>query len=105
MASSDPDSTDTRGLMKFLDASPSPYHAVHEASQALAAAGFSALTFADEWPDAGGWYVQRGGALLAGWTPPGSPAGRGPRIIGAHTDSPNLRVKPRPDTGSVGWRQ
>src|SRR3954468_3310622 len=26
-------------------------------------------------------------------------------MIGAHTDSPNLRVKPVPDTGSQGWRQ
>ena len=31
--------------------------------------------------------------------------GAGFRIIGAHTDSPNLRVKPRPDTGRAGWRQ
>ena len=27
------------------------------------------------------------------------------RLVGAHTDSPNLRVKPRPDTGALGWRQ
>jgi aspartyl aminopeptidase len=26
-------------------------------------------------------------------------------VIGAHTDSPNLRLKPRPDTGAAGWRQ
>jgi aspartyl aminopeptidase len=27
------------------------------------------------------------------------------RLIGAHTDSPNLRIKPRPDTGRAGYRQ
>jgi aspartyl aminopeptidase len=27
------------------------------------------------------------------------------RIVGAHTDSPNLRIKPRPDTGRAGYRQ
>jgi aspartyl aminopeptidase len=27
------------------------------------------------------------------------------RVIGAHTDSPNLRLKPHPDTGTAGWRQ
>ena len=26
-------------------------------------------------------------------------------VLGAHTDSPNLRLKPRPDTGRAGWRQ
>lgn len=32
---------------------------------------------------------------------PGAPF----RIAGAHTDSPNLRIKPRPDTGGFGWKQ
>ena len=27
------------------------------------------------------------------------------RIVGAHTDSPCLRIKPRPDTGVLGWKQ
>ncbi len=27
------------------------------------------------------------------------------RIVGAHTDSPGLRVKPHPDGGRAGWRQ
>ena len=45
------------------------------------------------------------GALVA-WRMAADLPGHAPfRIVGAHTDSPNLRVKPRPDTGSVGWRQ
>jgi aspartyl aminopeptidase len=47
----------------------------------------------------------RGGSLVAwGNSEPARLAG-GFRIIGAHTDSPNLRVKPRPDTGRAGCRQ
>jgi aspartyl aminopeptidase len=51
-------------------------------------------------------YLIRGGSLVA-WTGDAGAAagGDGFRVIGAHTDSPNLRVKPQPDTGRVGWRQ
>jgi aspartyl aminopeptidase len=37
--------------------------------------------------------------------PEGAEAERPLRILGSHTDSPNLRVKPVPDTGTLGWRQ
>jgi aspartyl aminopeptidase len=49
--------------------------------------------------------VVRDGALVAWSVPPGVTPETGFRVAGAHTDSPNLRVKPRPDTGSAGWRQ
>ncbi len=87
----------TADLMAFLWACPSPYHAVEEAARRLSEAGFV------EGAASGRWMVRRGGALIAGVCAPGVPAPV--RIIGAHTDSPNLRVKPRPDTGLVGWRQ
>jgi aspartyl aminopeptidase len=49
--------------------------------------------------------VLEGGSLVA-WRAPASVSATTPfRIVGAHTDSPNLRLKPRPDTGSAGWRQ
>lgn len=47
----------------------------------------------------------RAGALLAWYVPEGAPARTPFRIVGAHTDSPNLRIKPEPDTGTAGWRQ
>jgi aspartyl aminopeptidase len=93
-------------LRAFLDASPSPYHAVATAAERLTAAGFSGLDRHEEWndlPDRA--FVIHDGALIA-WR---SPAGAGPltpfRIVGAHTDSPCLRVKPNPDSSAVGWKQ
>jgi aspartyl aminopeptidase len=79
---------------------------VASAAAVLDEAGFEAFDEAEPWDRAvGGGYVTRGGALVA-WRVPDGPFGHAPfRIVGAHTDSPNLRVKPRPDTGSVGWRQ
>ncbi len=101
-----PDLAAARALCDYLAASPSPYHAVAEATARLDAAGFERLDEVAPWADAtGGRYVVRGGALIAWHAPPGLAPHAGLRIVGAHTDSPNLRVKPRPDTGAVGWRQ
>ena len=49
--------------------------------------------------------VIRGGSLVAWEVKAGADPLRGLRLIGAHTDSPNLRIKPRPDTGGSGYRQ
>jgi len=93
-------------LLTFLDDSPSPYHAVATATARLVAAGFTRLDERDAWPDeAGAYLVARGGALAAWITGGVSTPPRTVRLVGAHTDSPNLRCKPRPDTGREGYRQ
>ena len=93
-------------LLSFIRASPSPYHAVASAAQRLEKAGFRELHGTDDWTDtSGGCFVTRGGALIAWYVPEGAPAHLPFRIVGTHTDSPNLRVKPTPDTGTAGWRQ
>jgi aspartyl aminopeptidase len=93
-------------LIQFLDSSPSPYHAAAQARRRLAAAGFSELGLADEWPDGPGRYVVTDGGSLFAWVvPDGAAADTSFRLLGAHTDSPTLKVKPRPDTGSAGFRQ
>jgi aspartyl aminopeptidase len=93
-------------LLDYLASSPSPYHAVAGAAARLDAAGFRRLDEAEPWDsDTGAAYVVRGGALVA-WRAPGGADSATPfRIVGAHTDSPNLRLKPHPDTGAVGWKQ
>jgi aspartyl aminopeptidase len=96
----------TDDLMSFLAASPSPYHAVENAAGKLREAGFRQLSETDAWDaSAGGRYVIRGGALIAWYVPEGAGPHTPFRIVGAHTDSPNLRVKPLPDSGAHGWRQ
>jgi aspartyl aminopeptidase len=93
-------------LLAFLDASPSPYHAAATVAARLEAAGFERRDERAGWASGGRAFVVRGGSVVA-WDASGG-ADRldgGFRIVGAHTDSPNLRVKPRPDTGRVGARQ
>ncbi|MCF3962426.1 M18 family aminopeptidase [Streptomyces fuscigenes] len=100
------DRSHTDDLMAFLSASPSPYHAVANAAARLEKAGFRQVAETDQWDGAaGGRYVLRGGAIVAWYVPEGAPAHTPFRIVGAHTDSPNLRVKPLPDSGAYGWRQ
>ncbi|MDQ4503954.1 M18 family aminopeptidase [Sinomonas sp. ASV322] len=93
-------------LGRFVMASPSSFHAAHEGARRLAEAGFRVLSEAEEWPTAPGAYaVIRDGALMA-WV---VPDGAGPltpfRILGAHTDSPSFKLKPKPTTGAHGWLQ
>ncbi|MFF9058991.1 M18 family aminopeptidase [Streptomyces sp. NPDC101213] len=96
----------TDDLMSFLTASPTPYHAVATAAERLEKAGFRQVAETDAWEGtSGGKYVLRGGAIVAWYVPEGAAPHTPFRIIGAHTDSPNLRVKPLPDTGAHGWRQ
>ncbi|GAA2139581.1 M18 family aminopeptidase [Kitasatospora kazusensis] len=100
------DRTHTDDLIAFLSASPSPFHAVASAAERLEKAGFRRVAETDAWDAAvGGRYVIRGGALIAWYVPEGAGPATPFRVVGTHTDSPNLRVKPIPDTGSAGWRQ
>ncbi|MFD8424643.1 M18 family aminopeptidase [Streptomyces sp. NPDC059466] len=96
----------TDDLMTFLAASPTPYHAVANSAERLEKAGFRQVAETDAWDGtSGGKFVLRGGAIVAWYVPEGAGPHTPYRIVGAHTDSPNLRVKPQPDTGAHGWRQ
>lgn len=102
------DHAHTDGLLTFLNAAPTPFHAVAEAAARLEKAGFTRLEESGSWADGaaeGSHYVVRGGALIAWILPAGTEASRPFRIVGSHTDSPNLRVKPTADAGKAGWRQ
>jgi aspartyl aminopeptidase len=95
-----------RDLCRFIDAAPSPFHAVAECARRLEGAGFARLEERDAWKlGEGRYYAVRGASLVAWANDAGAPPERGFRVVGAHTDSPNLRVKARPNTASAGWRQ
>jgi aspartyl aminopeptidase len=95
-----------RPLLSYVDASPTPFHAVENAAAALSRAGYARqeeqAAFA---ADSRRGFLVRGGSLVA-WSAGSRPAVEGGfRVLAAHTDSPNLRVKARPNTGSAGFRQ
>lgn len=90
------------GLLKFLGNSPTPYHATRNLASLLAAQDFQILDEAHAWQlEPGGRYcVTRNGASLIAFTLPSDTShsiSHGIRMVGAHTDSPCLRVKPQPD--------
>ncbi len=95
-------SASAAGLCDFIDASPSPFHVCATVAARLTAAGYTELSEARRWPDEPGrYFTVRAGSLVA-WNSDGP---EGPfRIVGAHTDSPNLRVKQHPDRLVAGWR-
>lgn len=87
-------------FMDFVAASPTPLHCVAETVRRLESAKFKASEPAAKTNSAG--FRARAGSLIAWRTSKKA----GPvRVITAHTDSPNLRIKPRPDGVSAGARQ
>lgn len=94
-------------LLRFLGAAPTPYHAVAELSRRLSGAGFQGLNEAEEWHlDPGGrYFVTRDGSLIAFARGGADPLTAGWRMVGAHTDSPGLKVKPQPESLKSGCAQ
>ncbi|MCR5977581.1 M18 family aminopeptidase [Gordonia jinghuaiqii] len=99
-----PTSATAFGLGEFVDASPSPFHVCATVARELETAGYTRLFEDREWSStelsapAARHYVIRGGSIIA-WQAGEAGAFR---IVGGHTDSPNLRVKQHPDRSSAG---
>ncbi len=97
--------TDPSGdLRAFLDASPSPFHAAAEVARRLEAVGSIAVA-GDARPE--GDAIRRGHVVIDGavvaWVSAAEGAPEVFEIVGAHTDSPCLRLRPRPDAEVEGW--
>lgn len=93
-------------LLFYIDSSPSPYHAVAGAISRLEEAGYRRLHENQLWELALGgrhYVVRNEGSLIALEVGSEPPAEAGFRILGAHTDSPNLRLKPLPDVAGHGY--
>lgn len=98
-------------LISYLAASPSPFHATANGADALRAAGFADATAAMDGSLPRHGFVRQAGVLIA-WSNTGSGDGEGAasrqsptgfRILGAHSDSPNLRLRPHPDRHRGPW--
>lgn len=97
--------TSAHQLIDFIDASPSPWHAVASAEALLQAQDYIRLEEHARWQLATGgrYYVVRGGASMIAFVQGNKPlAETGFRIVGAHTDSPGFRLKPQAALGSDG---
>ncbi|MET4591927.1 M18 family aminopeptidase [Arthrobacter sp. 754] len=93
-------------LGAYVSASPSSFHAVHEAARRLDGADFTRLDELQPWDaGAGRFYIVRDGALIAWVVPDAAGPTTGFNILGAHTDSPSFKLKPKPTTGAHGWLQ
>ncbi len=95
-------------LIEFIDASPTPFHAVQTVVNRLKTAQFVELQESEIWEmqPGGRYYVIREDATIAAWIMGRvAPALAGLQIIGWHTDSPNLRIKPNPEVTTCGYHQ
>lgn len=102
------DATRARELCSFIASSPTPFHAVRQMAQRLEAAGFTHLRDSESWSlQAGGrYYVTRNdSSLVALHLGTAVLAEQGLRLIGAHTDSPCLKIKPVPEIQKQGFLQ
>jgi aspartyl aminopeptidase len=94
-------------LLAFLGDSPTPFHAVGSAMARLGAAGFTPIAETDAW-DAlppGRYALAHGGSTVLAFVIPDVKRIEGFRLVGAHTDSPNLRLKPQPEYKKEGYAQ
>jgi aspartyl aminopeptidase len=92
------------GLLQFVTASPTPFHAVASLSERLDSVGYVALDESMAWQltPGGRYYVTRNASSIIAFSLPESGTGlqhiaKGVCVVGAHTDSPCLRIKPQPD--------
>jgi aspartyl aminopeptidase len=95
-------------LSRFLARATTPFHAVKEMTRELIDAGFTALSESEDWQlVAGGkYYLQKNSSSLIAFIvgSKSSPL-EGMRMVGAHTDSPCLMVKPTPEIHKKGYFQ
>ncbi|RPA78667.1 aspartyl aminopeptidase [Ascobolus immersus RN42] len=87
------------GFLSFVNASPTPFHCVLSAKKKLVEAGFEEIKERDSWAKTikkgGKYYLTRNGSSIVAFAVGKKwQAGNGMALLGAHTDSPALRVKP-----------
>jgi aspartyl aminopeptidase len=94
-----------QSLLNFLQASPTPFHATDSMAQILLSSGYTELFEDQAWQlnEQAGYFIRRNdSSIIAIWIADKSQA---LRLVGAHTDSPCLKVKPNADISGKGYYQ
>ena len=96
-----------KGLMSFISNSPTPFHATTSMANRLITAGYGQLYVANEWHlVAGGrYFITRNDSTIVAFQLPQENALQRMHMVGAHTDSPCLKVKPNPEIKTKGYHQ
>jgi len=99
-----------RKAMTFLDSSPDPFHVVQTSVKMLTDVGFEELNTCEPYkgklkPGGKYYFTKNKSTLVAFAVGKKYKAGNGFKIIGGHTDTPNLKVKPRSKKSSSGCIQ
>lgn len=97
-----------QGLLEFLAESPTPFHATGTIAGRLRAAGFLPLHEGDAWNLVPGkrYFTTRNDSSIIAFVYGTEPlVEKGIRMLGAHTDSPCLKLKPRPELNRRGYYQ
>ncbi|PCJ86464.1 MAG: M18 family aminopeptidase [Thiotrichaceae bacterium] len=90
----------TNGLLDFIHHSPTPFHAVKTMIETLEQSGFKRLNESDSWSvqeQGQGYYVTRNDSSIIAFRLNQPLIDNGIKMVGAHTDSPCLKVKPNPE--------
>ena len=95
-------------LCDFIQASPTPFHAVKNLSKELSQAGYKLLYESDAWqlkPGQGYFVCRNSSSLIAFRTGYGVLQESGFKMVGVHTDSPCLKIKPQATLVNKGYAQ
>lgn len=86
-------------MLEFIKTSPTSFHAVANMAGMLESDGYIRLNEADGWEtgDEGKYYCTRNDSSLIAFTLANDVVTNGIRMVGAHTDSPCLKIKPNPE--------
>ena len=100
--------TFNQGLLEFISRSPTPFHAVAAISERLSSQGYQQLQETEKWDlqaNQGYWVNRNGSSIIAFHTGEDNALESGIRMVGAHTDSPCLKIKPDPELKGHGCQR
>ena len=95
-------------LLDFIQQSPTPFHAVETMKKALDSAGFQELPEEQSWKTTVGekyYVIRNSSSIIAFVMGKQSAVNTGIRLVGAHTDSPCLKIKPNPELNKKNYFQ